>query len=143
MIPLRANHRVIALFALILCAPLTVAAQSAHIPPPPPGFVPFPPMPAERELRKDIPTIAKDANGAIVSIIMGNKDGPIAQGTGFFIDKNGAILTNYHVIRNGDRAIAEFPDGRTVTIDGVFAFDKTRDVAIRYSNYLRPLQCGS
>ena len=80
--------------------------------------------------RKDIPTIAEAANGAIVSIIMGNKDGPIAQGTGFFISKNGAILTNYHVIRNGDRAIAEFPDGRTVAIDGVLAFNKTRDVAI-------------
>ena len=96
-------------------------------------------------MRKDIPTIAKAANGAIVSIIMGNKDGPIAQGTGFFISKNGAILTNYHVIRNGDRAIAEFPDGRTVAIDGVLAFNKTRDVAIikAHGDNFRTLTLGN
>src|SRR2546425_11820591 len=52
--------------------------------------------------RKDIPTIAKAANGAIVSIIMSDKDGsPIAQGTGFLISKDGRIVTNYHVIKNG------------------------------------------
>ncbi len=49
--------------------------------------------------RKDIPAIAKAANGAIVSIIMSDKDGhPIAQGSGFLVSKDGAIVTNYHVI---------------------------------------------
>lgn len=120
------------LCVLILCGSLTATAQSARTPPPAaPGFVPVPmSKPVETGLRKDIPTIAKAANGAVVSILMENKEGVIALGTGFFINKNGAILTNYHVISNGDRAVAEFPDGRTVTIDGVLAVDKTRDVAI-------------
>lgn len=37
---------------------------------------------------------------------------------------------NHHVIQNGDRAVAEFPDGRAVNIDGVLASHKARDVAI-------------
>jgi len=52
--------------------------------------------------RKDIPAIAKAANGAVVSIIMSDKDGrPIAQGSGFVVSKDGRIVTNYHVIRSG------------------------------------------
>ena len=62
--------------------------------------------------RKDIPAIAKAAKGAIVSIIMSDKDGhAIAQGTGFLISKDGRIVTNYHVIENGSSAIVKLPDG--------------------------------
>ena len=35
--------------------------------------------------RKDIPSIARAANGAIVTIIMANNDKPIARGTGFLV----------------------------------------------------------
>jgi hypothetical protein len=81
--------------------------------------------------RKDIPTIAKAANGAIVSIIMSDKNGhDIAQGTGFLISKDGRVVTNYHVIENGSSAIAKLPDGAFFLVDGVLAFDKARDVAV-------------
>jgi V8-like Glu-specific endopeptidase len=81
--------------------------------------------------RKDIPAIAKAANGAIVSIIMSDKDGsPIGQGTGFLISKDGRIVTNYHVIENGSSAIVKLPDGAFFVVDGVLAFDKPRDVAV-------------
>jgi S1-C subfamily serine protease len=81
--------------------------------------------------RKDIPTIAKAANGAIVSIIMSDKDGnPIAQGSGFLVSKDGIIVTNYHVIAEGSSALAKLPDGAFFVVDGVLAFDKARDVAV-------------
>jgi hypothetical protein len=81
--------------------------------------------------RKDIPAIAKAANGAVVSIIMLDKDGnPIAQGTGFLISEDGNIVTNYHVIENGRSAIAKLPDGAFYLVDGVVVFDKARDVAV-------------
>lgn len=81
--------------------------------------------------RKDIPTIAKSANGAVVSIIMSDKDGsPISQGTGFLVSKDGEILTNYHVIENGSSAIVKLPDGAYFLVDGVLASDKDRDVAL-------------
>jgi hypothetical protein len=42
--------------------------------------------------RKDIPSIAKSANGAVVSIIMSDKDGnALSQGSGFLVSKDGHI----------------------------------------------------
>ena len=81
--------------------------------------------------RKDIPGIAKAANGAIVSIIMTDKDGhTIAQGTGFLTSKDGHVVTNYHVIQSGSSAVAKFPDGAFYIVDGLLASDKARDIAV-------------
>jgi S1-C subfamily serine protease len=81
--------------------------------------------------RKDIPTIAKAANGAIVSIITSDKDGkPLAQGTGFLVSTDGRIVTNYHVIEGASSAIVKLPDGAFYDVDGVVAFDKARDLAV-------------
>ncbi|MGB2836137.1 MAG: trypsin-like peptidase domain-containing protein, partial [Candidatus Sulfotelmatobacter sp.] len=79
----------------------------------------------------DIPAISREANGSIVSIVMSDKDGhPIAQGSGFLISKDGHVVTNYHVIRNGSSAVIKFPDGAFFAADGVLVSDKNRDVAI-------------
>jgi hypothetical protein len=81
--------------------------------------------------RKDIPTIAKAANGAIVSIITSDKGGhPVAQGTGFLVSTDGRIVTNYHVIKGASSAIVKLPDGAFYDVDGVVAFDKARDLAV-------------
>jgi len=80
--------------------------------------------------RKDIPTIAKAADGAIVTIVMANGDQPLASGTGFLVSGDGVIVTNYHVIENGNVAIVKFPDGTAFPVDGVLAADKVRDLAI-------------
>jgi S1-C subfamily serine protease len=80
--------------------------------------------------RKDIPAIAKAADGAIVTIITANNDKPIAQGTGFLVNADGVIITNYHVIATGNVAIVKFPDDTAFRVDGVLAADKVRDLAI-------------
>ncbi|MGC2332538.1 MAG: trypsin-like peptidase domain-containing protein [Candidatus Acidiferrales bacterium] len=99
-------------FPLALLLATTLAAQSA-------------------QPRKDIPAIAKAANGAIVSIITSDKDGkPVAQGTGFLVSTDGRILTNYHVIKGTSSAIVKLPDGAFYDVDGVVAFDKARDLAV-------------
>jgi S1-C subfamily serine protease len=98
--------------SLILVIPAVLAAQSVS-------------------RRKDIPSIAKAANGSIVSIIMSDSNGkPIAQGTGFIVSKDGLIVTNYHVIAEGSSAVAKLPDGAMYVLAGVVASDKTRDVAV-------------
>jgi S1-C subfamily serine protease len=81
--------------------------------------------------RLDIPAISREANGAVVSIIMSdNKGQPIAQGSGFVVTRNGLVVTNYHVIKNGTSAVIKLPDGSFFTVDGVLAFDKDRDIAV-------------
>jgi V8-like Glu-specific endopeptidase len=81
--------------------------------------------------RKDIPAIAKAANGAIVSIVMSDKDGhPLAQGSGFLVSKDGLVVTNYHVIAEGTSAVVKLPDGAFYVVEGVVASDKARDVAV-------------
>ena len=88
------------------------------------------PRPQPAPPRRDIPAIAKAANGAIVSIVMSDKDGkPIAQGSGFLISNDGVIVTNYHVIAEGSSAVVKFPDGTFHVVDGVLASDKARDIA--------------
>ncbi len=81
--------------------------------------------------RKDIPAIAKAANGVIVSIITADKNGnAVAQGTGFLVSRDGRIVTNYHVIKDASSAIAKLPDGAFYEVEGVVAFDKARDLAV-------------
>lgn len=81
--------------------------------------------------RKDIPAIAKTADGSVVCIVMSDKDGkPVAQGSGFFVSEEGLIITNYHVIAQGSSAVVKLPGGAVYVVDGVVASDKERDVAI-------------
>jgi hypothetical protein len=93
----------------------------------------------------DIPAISRKANGSVVSIVVSDKDGhPLALGSGFFISKDGRVLTNYHVIKSGTSAVIKLPDGAFFVVDGVLASDKDRDVAIikAHGNNLRPLTLG-
>jgi len=85
---------------------------------------------AQSAPRKDIPAIAKAANGAIVSIVMNKGGRPFAQGSGFVVRPDGVIVTNYHVIAEGTSAVVKFPDGTEFAVDGVVASDKTHDVAV-------------
>jgi S1-C subfamily serine protease len=81
--------------------------------------------------RKGIPAIAKAANGAVVSIVMSDEGGKtIAQGSGFFVSKDGLIVTNYHVIAEGSSAVVKLPDGAFYIVDGVRTFDQDRDIAV-------------
>jgi S1-C subfamily serine protease len=79
----------------------------------------------------DIPAIARETSGSVVSIVMSDKDGhPLAQGSGFLISKDGHVVTNYHVIKSGISAVVKLPNGTFFAVDGVLASDKVRDVAI-------------
>src|SRR5207248_832696 len=97
------------------------------------------------EHKKDIAAIAKEANGAVVAIVMSDKEGhPVAQGSGFLISKDGHVVTNYHVIKSGRSAVIKLPDGAFFPVDGVLVSDKDRDVAVikAHGNNFRALTLG-
>ena len=122
------------MFRYVAAVPLLLAAMSAQNAPT-----------TNKGRHLDIPVISREANGSIVSIVMSDKDGhPLAQGSGFLVSKNGHIVTNYHVIKNGTSAVVKLPDGAFFAIDGVLASNKDRDVAIikAHGNNFRPLTLG-
>jgi len=53
-----------------------------------------------------------------------------ATASGFVASANGAVITNYHVIRGAYSANARFQDGSTRPIEGVIGHDQYRDVAV-------------
>jgi S1-C subfamily serine protease len=54
--------------------------------------------------------------------------GAIGSGTGFVVDPNGAVVTNYHVVAGADTITATVA-GRSFTADLV-GYDRTRDIAV-------------
>jgi tetratricopeptide (TPR) repeat protein len=60
----------------------------------------------------------------------------IGIGTGFFVDDQGHLVTNYHVLKGAYAAEVKFHDGRTGTIAAVTATDEIRDVVkVRLDNF--------
>jgi Trypsin-like peptidase domain len=75
--------------------------------------------------------IFQRANGSMALIETFDEEGhPLEQGSGFIVSSDGAVLTNYHVIRGASRAEAKFGDGTTSEVGGVLAFDRAHDVAV-------------
>src|SRR5207245_4866814 len=83
--------------------------------------------------------------GAVVAIVMSDKEGhPVAQGSGFLINRDGWVVTNYHVIKSGSSAVIKLPDDAFFAVDGVLVSDKDRDVAVikAHGNNFRSLSFG-
>ena len=62
--------------------------------------------------------------------INGKGDGFTSTGTGFFYDKSGTVITNYHVIEECTYATVSLTNGSTFEVDKVLGFDIDRDIAI-------------
>ena len=73
--------------------------------------------------------IYKKVNPSVVFILIDNLQG-IASGTGFFIDDEGTIVTNYHVIEDGTAGVIQLSDGTQAAIGNVLGYDENLDIAI-------------
>ena len=59
------------------------------------------------------------ASPAVVYIVVRDKDfKPLGLGSGFFVDANGLVVTNYHVIKGAEFATARLSSGATLFVDG-------------------------
>ena len=77
----------------------------------------------------NLPTLAKAIKPAVVTVItydLNNK--PLGQGTGFFINKRGHLITNYHVLKGAYTAEIKTFDGRKYPIKLVVAENKIMDL---------------
>jgi parallel beta-helix repeat protein len=93
--------------------------------------------------QSDWATVAQRAKNSVVKVIARTKKGE-ATGTGFAVSADGKIATNYHVIESASKIFVKLPNGRTVGIERVVAFDKRVDLAILQVRgvTLRPLPLG-
>lgn len=78
---------------------------------------------------KSLKDIINDAESATFIIYTYDEYGiPSGSGSGFFIDKTGTGITNYHVLDGATKAILKTTDGNEYEIDKVIASDKDWDI---------------
>ena len=95
----------------------------------PRGTKPKPPTEKPKPLSPE--QLFERACPTVVYIVVRDKNfKPIAQGSGFFIDPKGLIVTNYHVIKAADFATAILSNKTTLFVDGVTATDPDADLAL-------------
>jgi putative serine protease PepD len=85
----------------------------------------------EREIRKDIPSIAREALKSVVTVETKDSLGKsLGFGSGFIISGDGKVVTNYHVIQGATAAEIRFPDGASYSVEGLSASSPERDLVI-------------
>ena len=78
------------------------------------------------------PAIANEVNkSAIALLIAKNEAGKtVGTGSGFVIQPEGTLVTNYHVLVDAYSVKAYFQNGDQVDVKGIYKIDRTRDFAI-------------
>ncbi|HSM59024.1 MAG TPA: trypsin-like peptidase domain-containing protein [Candidatus Sulfomarinibacteraceae bacterium] len=86
-------------------------------------------LPLSSDLEAALIRIYERANPAVVYIITEHRSTALGSGSGFVYDAQGHIVTNNHVVAEGDRFEVEFPDG--VLKEAVLvAMDVDSDLAV-------------
>lgn len=81
--------------------------------------------------QENLPAIIKRVQPSIVSIVILNKEGKLAgQGSGFFINPDGDIITNRHVLEGASRADVITSEGKVYTIQKVISEDVEGDLIL-------------
>ncbi|HMK52450.1 MAG TPA: tetratricopeptide repeat protein [Thermodesulfobacteriota bacterium] len=79
--------------------------------------------------QENLPVLIKKVEPSIAVIFTYNREGKIlGQGTGFFINKEGDVITNYHVLFGASRATIKTTDGKEYPIKRILAEDKMGDL---------------
>ena len=74
--------------------------------------------------------IYEHSTDAIVRIFTYHEDGSMhGQGSGVIIKKYGCVLTNYHVLGDATRIVAEH-QGKYISLDSIIAIDPQKDILI-------------
>ena len=71
----------------------------------------------------------ENSKSVVVIVTVDNKGNPLSQGSGFIVRADGAIVTNYHVIR-GASDIKVKVDNKILDVEGLIYYDIENDLAI-------------
>lgn len=72
--------------------------------------------------------LEKAENATFIIYTFDEHGSPAGSGSGFFVDKDGTGITNYHVLDKSMKAIIKLKDGSEYEIDKVLASDKKWDI---------------
>ncbi len=86
---------------------------------------PPPSQPQELPLKE----LIKKVEQSVVRILVKSPHG-MSAGSGFVVDTDGTIITNYHVVEGATSAEAEFNTGERTKVVGFWKLDDTRDIAV-------------
>ena len=79
--------------------------------------------------QENLPALIKKIEPSIVVILTYNREGKIlGQGSGFFINNEGNVITNYHVLQNASHAEVIISDGGKYPVKKILAEDKEGDL---------------
>jgi len=81
--------------------------------------------------QEDLPDIVKRVVQSTAVVVVYDSDGEeLGQGSGFFIDRDGSLITNFHVMENATQAIVYTNDGNFYPISHVLAEDLDGDLIL-------------
>ena len=87
-------------------------------------------IPNSAQAEEDLVNLIKNVKPAVVLVQIFNAAGlPIGQGSGFFIDNKGHVVTNHHVIKGAYSATVKTSAGKEFPVEGIIAKDSQADIA--------------
>lgn len=93
--------------------------------------LPGPPVAVAQEAQNPTVALARRAKHSVVVLEILDRFGrPVGTGTGFFVDPEGLIVTNHHVIEGGSRVTAVLSNEQKIEVTGLVASDEMNDLAI-------------
>lgn len=75
--------------------------------------------------------VVKQCSDAVVLIFVSDSSGKeTSLGSGFIVNADGKIVTNYHVIKSAEKAVVKLTNGAFFPVENVLASDEDEDLAI-------------
>ena len=81
--------------------------------------------------QENLPSLVKKIQPSVVVILTYDKEGKaLAQGSGFFISKDGNIITNRHVLQGANSAQVKVANGKMFPVKEILAEDSEGDIIL-------------
>ncbi len=97
---------------------------------PPPPAAPAPTRRQEARIELSPSQVFQAVASAVAVVTAQRAMGGGNQGSGFLIDPDGVVVTNFHVVAGAEAIEVKLKNGRTFAVTGVVAFDPEQDICV-------------